>query len=428
MTSTAEAESEPVPVQEIEGLRDPTPAKSTSGRTSPQNVEVKLETVETTTVVTTEVIQATRVALTTPPPVPPVTSRRQRPQRHSLARMPTQQQLLEGAQHIWGADGFDKEQKRLGFGNVLARALFVTPFYPIRYMQRLIQLGHEPLPPRRSFSILFQRHLYYYPGVLSYARAIARDEGWRALYRGVGTQFITDLVEITANNLFYPAIHSVVVKVPLPFTASAGTGDMPDTDPDFNHSLPLILTRGTRRFIVGLLSKSLVQVIVHPLHVISVRTMAQLIGKEDIYRGLWHSCKEIYKTEGVMGFYAGLAPALLGHLSVCLIHSSLWLLFEIIVSNLSNDAVKLIVWSLVGMPLMGYIPGTYSYPFFLMSNMMAVNGSGLAAATPPRVPVFTGWSDCYRYLKSTGNLYRGSTILFPRYAFRDIPAAATKLD
>lgn len=421
MSSTAaDAENEPLSVQEMEAFRDSTP---TSGRTSPQ-IEVEtletVETVETTVVTTTEVIQATRVALTTPPPV---TSRRQRPQRHSLARMPTQQQLLEGAQHIWGADGFDKEQKRLGFGQVLARALFVTPFYPIRYMQRLIQLGHEPMPPRRIFSFLFQRHLYYYPGVISYARAIAREEGWRALYHGVGTQFITDLVEITANNLLYPAIHSMVVKVPLPFIASAGTGDMPDTDPDFSHSLPLILTRGTRRFIVSFLSKSLVEVIIHPFHVIAVRTMAQLIGKEDIYRGVWHSCKEIYKTEGLVGFYAGLAPALLGHLCVCLIHSSLWLLFEIVVANLSNDIAKLVVWSLVGMPLMGYIPGTYSYPFFLMSNMMAVNGSGLAAATPPRVPVFSGWMDCYRYLKSTGNLYRGSAILFPRYAFRDLPAA-----
>ena len=403
---------------------DPITGDPTSqDRMSPEiEVQSTVEAVKTN-VVPTQVGQSTREALTTPP----VSPRQQRPQRHSLARMPTQQQLLEGAQQIWGADGFDKEQKRLGFGQVFSRALFAIPFYPMRYAQRLIQLGYEPFPPERHFSVLFQRHQYYYPGVFSYVRGIARDEGWMALYRGVSTQFASDMVEITANNLLYPAVHSMIVKIPLPFT-SPGSGDMPDTDPNFSRSLPLILTRGTRRFLVSVITKSMVQVIAQPLHVISLRTMAQMVGKEDIYGGVWLSCKEIYNTEGIRGFYSGLAPALLHHLCVSLIHSSLWLLFEIIVSNLTNDVAKFVIWSLVAMPMMSYIPGTYSYPLFLMSNMMAVNGARLAAATPPRVPIFTGWMDCYRYLKSTGSLYRGSAILFSRYAYKDIPVSAIKKD
>jgi carrier protein len=414
-----EGEREPLNMQGLEAFRDTTPVDS--GRSSPLNVE--METVETRTIITTEVMQATRVALSTPPPENPG---RQRPRRRSLPRIPTQQQLLEGAQQIWGADGFDKEQKSLGFEQVFARAFFAAPFYPIRYVQRLIQLGYEPFPPRRHFSILFQRYQYYYPGVFSYARALAGEGGWMSLYHGVGTQFVSDIVETTANNYLYPIIHSTIVKIPLPFTPRPGTGDMPDTDPNFNRSLPLILTRGTRRFLVSLLSKSVVQIIVHPFHVISIRNMAQLIGKENVYKGVWQSCREIYKTEGIGGFYSGLVPALLGHLCVALIHSSLWLLFEIIVANLTSDVSKFITWSLVAMPMMAYIPGTYSYPFFLMSNMMAVTGSNLAAATPPRVPVFTGWMHCYRHLKTTGNLYRGSAILFSRYAYKDIPA--TKLE
>lgn len=354
-------------------------------------------------------MEATRVALTTPP------STRSRPQRR-VARLPTQQELLEGAQSFWGEDG----DTRQGVVQMVARALLITPIYPARYVQRLIQLGYEPVPPRRIFSFLFQQHLYYYPGLFGYMRAIARDEGWFALYRGVGTLLALDIVELTAATVVRPVIRSAVQKIPLPFTSSE-SGDVPDTDPNYKHSLPSILTRGTRRFVMSLVSKSVVQLVAHPFHVISVRTMAQLIGKENIYRGVWHSCKEIYRTEGLGGFYAGLAPALLGHLCVCVIHSSLWLMFEIIVANISSDIFKIMTWSVVAMPIMGYIPGTYSYPFFLMSNMMAVNGSALVAARPPRVPIFTGWLDCYTHLKSTGNLYRGSAVLFSRYAYKELP-------
>lgn len=414
-----EAEDEVLLHQESDSFRDAISDEPATGRISPQiEVQSAFEAMQTA-VATTQVGQSTQEALTTPPPVSP----RHRPQRHSLARMPTQQQLLEGAQQIWGADGFEKEQKPLGFEQVVARAVFVVPFYPIRYAQRLIQLGYEPFPPEKRFSFLFQRHRYYYPGVISYIRGIARNEGWKALYRGASTQFVSDMVEITANNLLYPAVHSLIVKIPLPFTFP-GSGDMPDTDPDFSRSLPLILTRGTRRFMVSFITKSMVQVIVQPFHVISLRTMAQMLGKENIYSGVWESCKEIYNTEGIRGFYSGLAPALLGHLCVSLIHSSLWLLFEIIVSNLTNDVAKFVVWSMVAMPMMSYIPGTYSYPLFLISNTMAVNGARLALTTPPRVPIFSGWIDCQRYLKSTGNLYRGSAILFTRYAFKDFPATS----
>lgn len=362
----------------------------------------------------------TREALATPPRSPFRRPRQQEQQGGAQMGLPTQQQLLEGARQFW-RDEFDKEQKRLSVAQVLSRPFMLAPFYPFRYVQRLIQLGYEPVPPVRRYSRLFHRYQYYYPGVFRYARAIARTEGWTGLYRGVATQFVSDLVEQAALNLLYPIIHRAVLKIPLPF-GSGECGDMPDTDPDYRHSLPSILTRGTRRFLVGILSKSAVQLIVHPFHVITMRTIAQEVGKETVYNGVWSACKEIYRTEGLGGFYAGLAPALLGHLCVSVIHSSLWLVCEMVVANLSSDVLKIFVWTMIGMPLMTYVPGTYSYPFALMSNMMAVNGCGLKAAMPPRVPAFSGWMDCYRYLKSTGNMYRGSAVLFSRFAYRDIPA------
>lgn len=350
--------------------------------------------------------------------VPSLSPRRRH--RSLPSQASTQEQLLERARRIWGDDSFDREQKRISPGQVCMRALMFIPGYPVRYIQRLIQMGYEPVPPRRCFSFLLRRHAYYYPSVFGYARTIARTDGWRALYRGVAIQFVEDLIELAATNLLYPIIHSAVHKIPMPFHSRMEQGDVPDTDPAY--SLPSILTRGTRRFIVGLTNQCLVQVIVQPFHVITVRTMAQFIGKENTYNGLYSSVKEIYHTEGLGGFFTGLIPALLGHLCSNLIYTSLWIMLEIVVGNISNDIIKVMVDSLVGAPLLGYIPGTYAYPFTLMTNLMIVNDTGLAAGSLPRVPVFNGWMDSYRHLKTTGQLFRGSALLFSRYAYPNIPA------
>lgn len=55
----------------------------------------------------------------------------------------------------------------------------------------------------------------------------------------------------------------------------------------------------------------------HPFHVISLRMMAQFIGREKVYNSVAGSIIEIYRTEGIQGFFAGLVPKLIGDL-LCL--------------------------------------------------------------------------------------------------------------
>ena len=339
--------------------------------------------------------------------------------RPNQGRYSAERQLLEGAQQLLG--GVSREQKHEGLPQLVLRAFFNMPLYPVKYVQRLIQLGYEVSPPEKRFSFVFQQYMYYYPGVVGYARIIYRAEGWKGLYRGAFASFAEDVVGLTASTFVRPVVQSAVNKIPLPFY-TAESGDVPDTDP--TDSLPSILTRGTRTFLGNLISNFIVQFAIHPFHVITVRTMAQYVGKETTHISVVDSIKEIYRVEGVSGFYAGIVPALLGHVCTCVIHSSLWLMFEIIVANISHDMGKLVVKTLIAMPLLAYVPNSYSYPFFLMMNVMAVNNSGLAAGSPPNMPIFTGWMDCYRYLKSTGHLYRGSVILFARFAYRDLPVRA----
>lgn len=62
-------------------------------------------------------------------------------------------------------------------------------------------------------------------------------------------------------------------------------------------------------------------VISQPFHVVSVRMMAQFIGRESFYKSIFGSFAEIYSTEGITGFFAGLVPKLLGDV-VCLVLTS----------------------------------------------------------------------------------------------------------
>lgn len=52
-------------------------------------------------------------------------------------------------------------------------------------------------------------------------------------------------------------------------------------------------------------------VISSPFHVISVRMMAQFVGRETKYDSLFGSITQIFKDEGILGFFSGLIPRLL---------------------------------------------------------------------------------------------------------------------
>lgn len=52
-------------------------------------------------------------------------------------------------------------------------------------------------------------------------------------------------------------------------------------------------------------------VISSPFHVISIRMMAQFVGRETKYTSILGSIGQIWKDEGILGFFSGLIPRLL---------------------------------------------------------------------------------------------------------------------
>ena len=285
-------------------------------------------------------------------------------------------------------------------------------------LQVLIQLGYEPTAPERRYSFVFRQYLYYYPGIYGYAKQIVQQGGWSALYRGLGMSLISQFVSLSAHHLIHPAVTSMVLNLPLS-VVNEGNGDVPDTEPQNVETVRAVLVQATRSFMIALVTNVSVEMVVHPFHVIVVRTIAQHVGKESLYGLAWSSIRQIYADEGLSGFYAGLVPAILGHAFSCLIYSSMWIFFEMVAINSPYNWMKMFVRGLIAVPLLAYIPRTYSYPFSLMSNVMAVNNTQLMAA---RQPAYSGLGDCYRDLKSMGALYRGSVVIFPRFAYKVPPS------
>lgn len=283
----------------------------------------------------------------------------------------------------------------------------------------LIQLGYEPTAPERRYSFLFRQYLYYYPGIIGYARSIVDKDGWRALYRGMGASVFSSLVGISAHSLLHPMVTQLVTNLPLYTVSEATNSDVPDTEPQEIETTRAVLVQATRSFVIGIITSVSVEMVVRPLNVIVVRSIAQHVGKESLYGSVWSSIRQIYNDEGLGGFYSGLAPAILGHAFSCLIYSSMWIGFELVAINCPYRWMKLFIRGLVAVPLLAYIPRTYSYPFTLITNVMAIDGTQLRLA---RQPAYGSWLDCFRDLKSTQSLYRGSVVLFPRFAYKQLPA------
>lgn len=63
-------------------------------------------------------------------------------------------------------------------------------------------------------------------------------------------------------------------------------------------------------------------VISSPFHVISVRMMAQFVGRETKYSSILGSVVQIYKDEGFLGFFSGIIPRLLFDVTCVVIAST----------------------------------------------------------------------------------------------------------
>jgi len=149
-------------------------------------------------------------------------------------------------------------------------------------------------------------------------------------------------------------------------------------------------------------------VVSQPFHVITVRMMAQFVGKETKYTGIFGSIREIYTQNGLLGFFSGLVPRVLGDILSLLLAGSL----TYAINRYLVEEKELKVYTAA---TMNFLATAIMYPFQVVSNCMAVSNSGLVIGSPSYMPHYTTWVDCWFDLSRNHQLKRGSSLLMRYY-------------
>ena len=271
--------------------------------------------------------------------------------------------------------------------------------HPQSYVKLLIQVGHEPLPSKKK-KTFFGKEVMVLPGLVDYTRHIKKVDGWFGLYSGVGPKILHYMTSTVVTN-----------SVDAHFLSenSEGSEKRKLDVKDF--------VIETCQLSVG---KTAGVVASYPFHLISVRMMAQFVGRETCYSSMVRSVKEIYHEEGILGFFAGLVPHLLGDLLSFWLVRSLSYIFSYIIENyvINEQYVFTAKLKLVIPFASRSVSSMFTYPFQLVTSCMAVNNTHLAAGQPPLMPLYKSWTACWADLSKKGLIRRGENLMQRTVAFQ----------
>ncbi|GAA6092998.1 mitochondrial carrier homolog 2 [Tachysurus ichikawai] len=278
-------------------------------------------------------------------------------------------------------------------GQVLLGSGLTVLSHPLMYIKVLVQVGHEPLPPTLGRN-LFGRQVYQLPGLFAYAKHIIKIDGKAGLFKGLTPRLCAGTIGTI--------VHSKVLQKCQENKLEVMNPGQKTEEGSFQH----VVNETTKEMI----ARSCATIVTHPFHVITLRCIVQFIGRETKYSGVFDSIITIYREEGILGFFAGLIPRLLGDIF------SLWIcnmLAHVINSYAIDDSMShTSEMKNCSQAATGFFASMLTYPFVLVSNLMTINNCGLAGGLPPYAETYKTWVDCWRHLNREGNLSRGNSLFF----------------
>ncbi|CAG4950697.1 unnamed protein product [Colias eurytheme] len=274
-----------------------------------------------------------------------------------------------------------------------SQLLVTTICHPMEYAKILIQLGHEPLAPRRS-TTLFGRPAMILPNVFEYIKHIKRSDGFFGCYRGLSARV---LGLIASSQLSSKVIYVCGIDLP---EINDPPNIVNDEEPKFEDYYKL-----ARR---DMIMHTASVVVSYPFHVVTVRMMASFVGKEEEYSTLLGAIVSIYRDDGILGFFHGIVPKLVGDL-VCVTITG------VLAYYVNKYLVKTKDLRYYTVPLLTFITSTITYPLMVVSTCMAVVGSTLQAGNPPAMPKYPSWQNCWKDLVRNKQHKRGSSLIFRYY-------------
>lgn len=277
----------------------------------------------------------------------------------------------------------------VGIGLAVASAL-----EPLEYSRTLIQIGYEPVAAKKGVSVILRKPANYLPNIFSYMGHIRKTEGFFGLYRGLTPKLAGHLFSIYFTDKIADSFDFYGHEI------QRTNQEVSDEEQQ--------LDKITRNLQGDLIITNTSIILGHPFHVISVRMMAQFIGKETLYSSLYSSIIEIYKENGILGFFSGLIPILMFNTSVLVLSSSTYYLLK---KYVINENVPEII-DRKGLFILQLAFNSIFYPMLVVSTCMMVTGSRLAAGNEPHMPVYNHWRECWSDLQSRNELKRGSSLFF----------------
>lgn len=306
---------------------------------------------------------------------------------------------------------FRANLEKYAYGHAIgARVFGAVVFHPVTLVHTLIQAGVEPVKPqtRRTYGYLGTKSLAY-PGLFPYMKYIVSVDGWSGLFRGALPNVAYELSMVVSKETIARPINVTVSKC-MDLVGQHAPDNFKEIETVEDYYRLYI-----KRFIVSSMVSSISCTLFHPLKVIAVRAMVQFDGREAIYNNMFGACKEIYRNEGVYGFFAGLVPLLVANIESCFFMNLFSMFFEQCVHLLVPDLEKMgQVYGLLKQMVIGLSVRHLVYPYRLVSTVMMINGSGLKASRETRAELFDDWSSCHSYVVQNGLDHRGAYILFNR--------------
>lgn len=272
---------------------------------------------------------------------------------------------------------------------VSLRVAVTTALHPLDLSKTLMQIGYEPVAPIPGKSILGSAVMIL-PNVFSYTSYLRKVHGFDGLYTGLTPKLI---------GLTLATLYSDILADKLGLKEQEQEAESSDDDAE------LLKQRYVASLKRDLAVHTISAAIMHPFHVVAVRQMAQLVGNEAKYNSTFGSLRTIVREEGLLGLFSGFIPKLIGDLGcVLLAGTTTYWVHRYVIAEREQRAYFGSFNNFIWAGLM--------YPFQLTSICVIVSKSGLAAGTPPNMPVYSDWTQAFRMLRNEGEHKRGSSLFF----------------
>ncbi|KAM3718341.1 Mitochondrial carrier [Dirofilaria immitis] len=316
------------------------------------------------------------------------------------------------SQHF-GLDDAETEKVEKRGRYIVVKTLVGIAVYPLTHVKVLFQLGYEPFPLTSGKFLWFFREGYFLPNGIKYAKGMYNRHGLHKLYAGIDASIISQITSASVDlmtNIYidrhYPEIGGKPINI-----------DKEESEMSDMESFRRVLRFAIRESI----SRTVAVIISRPFTVIMIRQIAQIVGGELKYHNVLSSLRLVGIEEGPKGLFSGLIPQLIAeYLSIWGVHFVLYGI-ERITLRAQQDAIRsnnkegenLVVSTRKMLHLIAPVfVNSFTYPFQVVSTVMAVAGSGLLISLLPYSPPFSLWQDAYDYLLPVNGLKRGSRIFW----------------